>query len=109
MNDNNVIKSINSNISDMTFDTDSLEEIIGKYQSVHESFLEIEDLIKLLNKPNQCGFFGDWLIEFNNSLRKYEDGIKDKINNYDGLIDNIFNIERNYTNEINDLTLTKGQ
>ena len=108
MNDNdNVITSIDSNISNITFDTDSLETITKEYQNVNESFLEIEDLIKLLNKPNNCGLFGNRLSDFNNSLRKYEDEIKDKIKNYDSLVDNIFNVERNYTNEINDLVIPK--
>ena len=107
MDDNNLLKSVDSNISNITFDTDSLEEIIDKYQHIHESFLEMEDLLKLLNKPDQCGLYGSWLIDFKSSIRKYEDEIKDKIKNYDDLIDNLFNIERNYTNEINDLAIPK--
>ena len=107
MNDNNVLKNVNSNISNITFDTDSLEEIIDNYRKVHESFLEIEDLIKLLSKPNHCGLLGNRIVDFDNSLRRYEENIKEKIKNYDNLIDNLFNIERNYTNEINDLVIPK--
>ena len=107
MNEKDLVKSINSNISNITYDTDSLDEIINKYQKIYDYFFEIEELSKYLVKPNECDLYGTLLNDFINSIRRSEDNIKEKIKYYNNLIDNIINLESKYTNEINDLELPK--
>ena len=107
MNENNVVKNINSNISDITFDTDSLDEIINRYHRIYDTFFEIEELTRYLNKPNECDLYGGVLNDFLDFVRKEEDDLKEKVRYYNNLIDSIINVENSYTNEILDLELPK--